>query len=141
MDFNVENPLSAVLNIGTKIIDKIWPDPTAAADAKLKLLTLYQSGDLQLVAEESNIIQAETKSESWITASWRPIIMLLFGAIIANNYIIYPYLRLFFPSAPLLPLPPEMWDLLKLGIGGYVIGRSAEKMMPNIASMFGKGDK
>ena len=53
--------------------------------------------------------------------------MLVFVVIIANNYIIYPYLSLFWPEAPTLEIPPDMWGLLKIGLGGYVVGRSAEK--------------
>jgi hypothetical protein len=49
--------------------------------------------------------------------------------IIANNYIIHPYLALFAPGKSLqLILPPEMWSLLKIGVGGYVVGRSVEKV-------------
>ena len=55
--------------------------------------------------------------------------MLLFAAIIGNNYIIYPYLSLFWMDAPMLEIPPDMWDLLKIGLGGYVVGRSGEKMV------------
>ncbi len=48
-------------------------------------------------------------------------------SIIANNYILYPYLALFFEGAPKLEIPPDMWALLKIGLGGYVVGRSVEK--------------
>jgi hypothetical protein len=55
--------------------------------------------------------------------------MALFGAIIANNYIIHPYVSLFFEDASvMLAIPPDMWSLLKIGIGGYVVGRSVEKI-------------
>jgi len=53
----------------------------------------------------------------------------LFGIIIANNYIIYPYLSLFMDDAPMLEIPPDMWGLLKLGLSGYIVGRSGEKMV------------
>jgi len=53
--------------------------------------------------------------------------MLTFVIIIANNYILYPYLSLFFDAAPKMEIPPDMWDLLKIGLGGYVLGRSGEK--------------
>jgi hypothetical protein len=55
--------------------------------------------------------------------------MSLFGLIIFNNYVLCPYLKLFFEAAPVLQVPADMWDLLKLGIGGYVVGRSAEKVV------------
>ena len=54
--------------------------------------------------------------------------MLTFVAIIANNYILYPYISLFWNAAPILEIPPDMWGLLKIGLGGYVVGRSAEKV-------------
>jgi len=53
--------------------------------------------------------------------------MLTFILIIANNYIVYPYLSLFWGKAPVLDIPSDMWGLLKIGLGGYVVGRSAEK--------------
>ena len=53
--------------------------------------------------------------------------MLVFVFIIANNYIIAPYAKALFDVELILELPPQMWDLLKIGLGGYVVGRSAEK--------------
>ena len=85
---------------------------------------------LELLKAQANIIVAEAKG-SFLAANWRPIIMLLFGVIIANNYIIYPYLSLFFEDAPMLDIPPDMWALLKIGLGGYVVGRSVEKAVTN----------
>ena len=60
--------------------------------------------------------------------------MLIFVAIIANNYIIAPYIQVLFGKqfTVFLPIPPDMWGLLKLGIGGYILGRSAEKISQNI---------
>ena len=56
--------------------------------------------------------------------------MCLFGLIVANNYIVFPYLQNFLPDhAVLLPIPQDLWQLLKLGIGGYVVGRSGEKIV------------
>jgi len=56
--------------------------------------------------------------------------MCLFGLIVANNYILFPYFNMFMPEkAVLLPVPVHLWDLLKLGIGGYVVGRSGEKIV------------
>jgi len=57
---------------------------------------------------------------------------LIFAGIVANNYIIYPYLSLFWSEAPKLILPPDLWDLLKIGLGGYIVGRSSEKVVKTI---------
>ena len=44
------DPVTAMLDIGGKVIDRLWPDPVQAAQAKLELIRLQQSGDLALIA-------------------------------------------------------------------------------------------
>ena len=83
--------------------------------------------EVKFVSYQKDIIVAEAKSTSWIAANWRPVTMLCFVAIIANNYILFPYIQLFGGKAMPLEIPPNMWELLKLGIGGYIMGRSVEK--------------
>lgn len=70
---------------------------------------------------QSKVIVAETQSTSWITKSWRPITMLTFLVlIVAAQFGLTG------------PVPEPMWPLLKLGLGGYVIGRSFEKTVPSV---------
>lgn len=113
------------------LIDKKIEDKDKANELKTTLNTLLLSSDAKKFEKEldaqSAVIVAEATGASWLQRNWRPGLMTLFGVIIANNYILYPYLSLFFTEAPVLEIPPEMWSLLKLGIGGYVVGRSAEK--------------
>ena len=54
--------------------------------------------------------------------------MCMFGLIIANNFIIYPYASLFTDKAVMLDTPQDLWDLIKIGLGGYIVGRSGEKI-------------
>lgn len=95
--------------------------------AELKKLVYKQKHETEQAA--AGVVKAEAKSEHFLTASWRPITMLTFVAIIANNYIIAPYADAMFGVGIALDIPPDMWDLLKLGLGGYVAGRSGEKVM------------
>lgn len=127
----ISDPVSAVAGVVQSIIDK-FPTPEQKAQAQQQLTQMYISGDLQRMTTQAGVITAEANSGSWITKSWRPITMLVFVAIIANNYIIFPYLQLFFHTGLMLQLPPDMWELLKLGIGGYVVGRSIEKVATTI---------
>jgi len=119
--------IGPLLGIGEKIIDKIWPDPEKAAAAKVQLMQMAAKGELDDMKVHMQAIVAEAKSEHTITATWRPITMLTFVFIIANNYILAPYINLFAHVDVTLALPPQMWDLLKIGLGGYVVGRSVEK--------------
>ena len=118
------------LDIGMKLIDKVIPDPVEKSKAKALLLEQQQAGNLQEMDASMKIILAEANG-SFIQRNWRPITMLTFVFIIANNYILYPYLSLFWVSAPVLELPPEMWNLLNIGLGGYVVGRTVEKSIKN----------
>ena len=127
-------PTDAIFNIGGKLIDRLWPDPEQRDAAKLKLVELNQAGELAELDAAMNIIVAEAQSTHWIVAAWRPVTMMIFAAIVANNYLLYPYISLFWQAAPLLELPPDLWDLIKIGLGGYVVGRSAEKVSSNLGS-------
>lgn len=120
--------IGSILEIGSKIIDRVWPDPEQRDRAKLELLKLAQEGHLRDLEAQMQIITSEARSEHWVTSAWRPITMLTFVAIVANNYIVAPYVQLFFGIDTTLPLPPDLWELIKIGLGGYVIGRSAEKI-------------
>ena len=81
----------------------------------------------KVLEAQQSIIVAEAQGDSWLQRNWRPLVMMMFATIIFNNYILYPYLSLFWDEAPLLETPPELWSLMKLGLGGYVAGRSVEK--------------
>jgi len=80
------------------------------------------------VNAQKEIIIAEAKGESFMQRNWRPIVMLTFTFIIANNYILVPYFSaLFSVNIPKLELTEQMFNLISLGLGGYVMGRSLEK--------------
>ena len=120
------NPL-AILEFGSTLLDKFFPDKDEAAKAKLHLLEMQQNGELSKLQIRAGIITSESKSEHFIVAAWRPILMLVFTFIIFNNYVLAPYMGLIFSVDISLEIPDNMWDLLKLGIGGYVTSRGVEK--------------
>jgi hypothetical protein len=75
------DPLSAALELGTSVINKIWPDPAKQAEEQRKLQELYQSGDLaKLNAEVSLLVgqievnKIDAASSNWFQNSWRPSI-------------------------------------------------------------------
>jgi hypothetical protein len=104
------------------IVDKAVEDGDQAAAIKAKLQEMVLTGQMKEIEAAASIIIAEAQGDSWLQRNWRPMLMVLFGVIVANNYIVHPWF-----GAPMLPLPPDMWELLKIGVGGYVVGRSVEK--------------
>jgi hypothetical protein len=88
-----------------------------------KMIDLQQK---ELEAKKE-VVVAEAKSEHFLTSAWRPITALVFTFIIANNYIIAPYTEALFDVKVMFEIPPQMWNLLKIMIGGYVLSRGVEK--------------
>ena len=126
------DPISAALDIGGKLIDRLWPDPTQAAAAKLELLKLQQSGDLAQITGQMDINKAEAQNASVFVSGWRPFIGWVCGSALAYQYLLRPLAMgiaasVGHPIAPLPGLDSNLWELMfgMLGIGTL---RTVEKM-------------
>lgn len=122
---NLFNGISGVLD-KTITTDK----ERLAAKAELsKLITSYSQKAMEM---QGKVLMKETQG-NWLQRSWRPILMLAFGAIVVYSKFLAPAFGL-----PNTELEPEFWKLLSLGMGGYVIGRSGEKIVGNISNNLDK---
>lgn len=122
--------IQAVTGIGGKVIDKIAGDKISEKDKQElqnNLAIELLKADWSQVQKQFDVIIAEAQG-NWLQKSWRPILMLAIVAIVVNNYILFPYVNLFGAKAMMLELPDKLWNLLTIGVGGYVVGRSAEKI-------------
>ena len=88
------DPVTSLLNLGSKVIDRIWPDPAQAAQAKLELFKMQQSGELAVMAAETDLAKGqigvnekEAQSGSLFVSGWRPAIGWVCGAACAWNWI------------------------------------------------------
>lgn len=90
----------------------------------------------QLLDSQTKIIVSEAQGQSWLQRNWRPLLMLSIISIVVNNYIVVPWLRVLGVEAPVLELPGSLWTLMEIGVGGYVGGRTLEKIAPAIAQTF-----
>lgn len=124
------------------IVDKLVEDKDKANQLKHEIQAQFMQLDYSAFETEINkraeIIVAEATGQSWLQRNWRPLLMLVAIGVVANNYLIYPYLALFGVPATVLELPDKLWNLLTLGVGGYVVGRSAEKIATTWVGKKGK---
>ena len=121
----------AVLGILGKIAgtvaERVFPDP-AHELKRIELQQALQSAVLERTAEiekaAADIVKAEAQGQSWLQRTWRPVTMLVFVALIVTRWLGW--------CAPNLGEAEalKLWDIVQLGLGGYVIGRSAEKLLP-----------
>lgn len=119
-----------ILEEGGKIVDSLSTNTEEKLKAKNELTTTVLSALNKLQQAQKEVLLSETQGTK-LQRSWRPIVMLAFAFIVVYSYFIQPA---FFPKAISMTdvIKPEFWELLKLGLGGYVIGRSAEKIASNV---------
>lgn len=123
MNINL-NPLSPVIELGTTIIDKIFPDKDEAQKAKLAILELQQKGELTELNQKYNAIVAEAKSNDPWTSRARPAFL----------YVIYILLLSAIPFGILYAFNPVVANNITTGIGAWF------KAIPDsIYTLFGAG--
>ena len=124
-------PIGAILDIGSKLVDKFFPDPQQAEQAKLKLLEMQQNGELaQLnadVAEQHELterLKADMGSDSWLSKNIRPMTLIA----ILTGYFVFAGL-----SAAKIDVNESYVQLLgqwgMLIMSFYFGGRTLEKIM------------
>ena len=107
-------------------LDKLFTSKEEKIKAENVIKQILIQKELELQKMQTEIILAEAKG-NWLQRSWRPILMLAFGFIVIYVKFLAPLFDFKIPE-----LEIEFWNLLQLGIGGYVVGRSAEKISKNI---------
>jgi hypothetical protein len=119
-----------------KVVDDAVPDSDLKAkleseDNRAKLESGLKEMSQRMQLQQAAIV-AEIQGESWLQRNWRPLTMMVFVFIIVNNFVLVPYLTQFWVGMPTLPLPPELWQLLEIGLGGYIAGRTIEKVTETV---------
>ena len=127
--------LSNAIQPVTKLIDSLVTTDEEKSQLHNQLVKLentftgrvleYESKIAQMKAD---IIMVEAKGESWLQRSWRPVTMLVYLCLIVAHYL----------NLLAFPVAEEMWSLLKIGTGGYIISRGVEKIIPGIVNKIKK---
>jgi len=134
--FNFFPIIGTIVEKVANIIDQTVEDKDLANKIKSQIQLTILAKEYDNIAKEleakRDIIISETKSESWITRNWRPITMLTFVGLITADW-------LGFTATNLTPeLKMKLFDIIQIGLGGYVVGRTVEKVAPSIKDIFKK---
>ena len=126
--------IGAAINGFQKIMGQFRMTPKEKSDAEAQLMELQASLTTELVhyeakkyEESSKTIRAEVASGSWLAVNWRPITMLTFLVMLVSHWYGIGDTR-----ALSDPQVVGLMEIIKIGLGGYVIGRSAEKIIPKL---------
>ena len=122
-------------NIGNQVAKNLFPDPAdetkrKEAEHQFTLGVMQHANQIEQAAAE--VVKAEAASSHWLAANWRPLTMLTFVGLVVARWMGW--------TAPGMTESEylSIYDLIKIGIGGYVVGRSAEKIVPAITEAMRK---
>ena len=123
---NILSAVAAIFEPAAKLIDAVHTSTeeklvqrNILKEAENKIVAKVIGYETKLLEAQSSIIMAEANGQSWIQRNWRPVTMLTFLALVVCDS--FGWLA--------NPLAAEAWTLLQIGLGGYVAGRSGEKML------------
>lgn len=125
--------ISEVLGTVTGVIEALDNKPE-----KMELLGKLKELETGLAAKalehegrildaQRTTLEAEIKGESWLQRNWRPIFMVVCIYIVFHNYVLVPIVGIT-PTN----MPDQLWTLITIGLGGYLGGRTVEKVAKEI---------
>lgn len=125
----VTDLIAGIFKPAAELVDELHTSEEERLKAQGHLLDV-QAAAMQRVFEyetsmlegKAKIVHAEASSKHWLTANWRPVTMLTFLALAVGDSM----------GWLTAPLRNEAWTLLEIGLGGYIIGRSGEKIAQTI---------
>jgi hypothetical protein len=121
LDFLKSNTVEAV----GSIIDNVFTNDEEKSTAKKQLAEVVLKSLNDVAEVQGEVIKTEMKG-NFLQKSWRPLMMLTFGIILVCKWF-----GLTNDAIP-LELELQLLDIVKLGLGGYVVGRSVEKVATTV---------
>ena len=125
--------INTVVSLGEKFIDDREKQKEFEAEVR-KLLTEQINKIIDLVAEQerlkAQVIIAETKADSWLTRSWRPIVVLVFTALV----VLYWFGVV--PANLTQETTNKLFEIIQYALLGYIGGRSVEKTAGKLVQVF-----
>jgi hypothetical protein len=102
-------------------IDKTIDNKAEAEKIKQSIQQQLLSGQLKELEAQAQIITAEAKG-GWLQRNWRPLLMLVFAGLVVAHWFGF--------TAPNIPesVQNSLLNIVLVGVGGYVVGRSGEKI-------------
>lgn len=138
MKINVWGWLRELVEPVTDLVSEAILDKDKAAELKAQIFGMQLAFSTKLMEYEAkllelraSIINTESTGHSWLQRNWRPITMLTFLFLVVMDSF----------GVLATALAPEAWTLLQIGLGGYVTGRSIEKIVPSVVEALGKRGK
>lgn len=98
------------------IINSLSISSTEKKELETKMTQVVYSYAGELAQQQAEIVMKETQG-NWLQRSWRPLVMLAFAGVVLLGTVV---------DIPYLENDSKFWNLIEIGLGGFVVGRSIE---------------
>lgn len=118
---NVLGAVAPMVKTLFSTIDKTIDNKADAEKMKQQIQQQLLSGQLKELEAQASIITAEAKG-GWLQRNWRPLLMIIFAGLVVAHWFGF--------TAPNIPesVQNSLLNIVMIGVGGYVVGRSGEKI-------------
>lgn len=138
MPFPVLEVLGIVFKPLVDLVDELHTSEEERGKMKVELFNAQSAlfmkvldFEKSLLEAQSRVLEAEAKSEHWLTSNWRPLVMVTFTGLVVARW--------FGLSANIPPeIEAQLWTVIQIGLGGYVAGRSVEKIADTVGKALEK---
>lgn len=115
------NIITPIIGSLFKTVDKVIDNKAEGDKIKAKIQEQLLAGELKELEGAAKIIETEAKG-GFLQRNWRPIMMLIFAGLMVAHWFGF--------TAPNIPesVQNSLLNIIMIGIGGYTVGRSAEKV-------------
>lgn len=111
-----------IISASDKLIDNVSTTDQEKLSLKNQLSKIVMDTMISISQDNLTSRNAEIKSDSWLASNWRPIVMLgLFFILVHAHF-----------TGTLEAMPPDFLKLIKIGLGGYGVTRSVEKIADKV---------
>ena len=103
------------------IVDEVVEDKDQANQLKYSIQKQLMEAKSSELEAQAKIVLAEAQG-SWLQRNWRPLLMVTFAGLVVAHWFGF--------TAPDIPesVQNSLLNIVMIGVGGYVMGRSAEKV-------------
>lgn len=113
------------------IIDQTVKDKDAATEVRTRIASELFKTNSETARAAAEVVVAEAKGEGWLQRNWRPMLMVWFAILIGA------YWFGFVPANMPVEVVEKLFTLVQIGVGGYVVGRSGEKIAEKLGPYLG----
>lgn len=122
------------------ILDKFVADKSERDKLKAEVSLSLLVFEKDAMAKGAENVKVELSGQPF-QRNWRPLLMYMIISIIGLKFLLFPLAELtpwVAVGSLQVELPQELFTLMEIGIGGYIAGRSLERISHNVKDVFHK---